>query len=90
MFTLAFGIKPLGPKTLAILESEDIMSGVAKALSKFTGTSPLAIDSIKDVPPATVAPASVAALTVSSLDANTTMLIFLPVPFGSDVDPRSD
>jgi hypothetical protein len=80
---LGFGIKPLGPKTLAILPKCLIIVGVATQTSKLIATLPFSILSINSSHPAIIAPAFISSSALPSVNAQT--LAVLPEPFGRDI-----
>src|SRR5262249_18040517 len=80
------GILPCGPSTFPSLPTCFIMSGLAITMSK--SSQPPWIFSASSAAPTSSAPAPFAAPALSP-SANTTTLIFLPRPFGSDTAPRT-
>ena len=79
---LGFGIKPLGPRTLAILPKCLIIVGVATTVSKSRATLPFAISSINSSQPAIAAPAASTAFVSPSVI--TQIFEVLPEPFGRE------
>jgi hypothetical protein len=80
---LGLGIKPFGPKILAILPKCLIIVGVATQTSKSRAWLPFTMLSINSSPPAIVAPTAFNSSAFPSVNAQT--LAVFQEPFGNEI-----
>ena len=81
VFSLGLGMRPRGPRRRAIAERSVIISGVAMVRwMEVIANEPLLMDSIRDDPPAAMAPAAIACCAREASSVKTATANVLPLP----------